>query len=983
MQSIPGSARFRRLSAGLDKLMNQFTTPAFARALAGALVLVHAWCASGTLLLFDKAEPFTSETLLDQAYGDQASGSPRPGFGYLYGWGGGWTPHISVAYSAHTMVYDSLSGPGGDYGDLREVIYRNPAFLSGEPAAPLTVTLRADQGYQVTLSGFDLAAFNLVSGVPEPVTIAAVRVRDQQGRVAGGAEFVGVTIPDEAMEAGVLAPTHLSYTFDPPLRSRQLTIEIDVSVHGGAPDEGYVALDNVRFNQVEDVHPIQAAWHVDPARGSDANDGTATAPFRSLARAQAEVRAHNASMTGDLVVVLHGGLYELAAPIEFTGLDSGSGGWNVVYQAAPGEKPLISGGRAVTGWTVSTNSSPHLPTVLWEAPNDTGAWYTRQLFVNKTRAARARGPAPAGMRFVASGYTTTNGTPARAMAAWGNHQDIEFIFANDPVGVFAESHICVESILESGLIQMKQPAWTNVTQRAWDMMTCVSFPPSEVENAFELLDEPGEWFLARNAHPARGVKANTFYYAPRPGETLCNVTAVAPVLETLVKGQGTAAQPIRNLWFRGLQFSHATWLQPGGNLGFPEVGVNTFNTNLTKGLPAPYIGGVQTNAYGDWEMAPGHVGFEHAEDLRFERCTFTHLGGVALHLGRGLKYSEIVECVFTDISGNAIQLGTISEPRPSAASLVIGNQVRNCHIYKVACEFRGGVAIFAPYSQETKVLHNLVEDLPYCGMVFGGGSGWHHSVVPNVNRNLLLAHNRVKDTMQVLLDGGGVYLQSWQGSSLADGAVADGNLITDVHNKYFALYTDQGARFIRMRNNALFDNPALPDSEWGGCADTQDTTPPRAYPYPEFPMGDIDFQHNFEEKPGPAWYCNPTAPANVLATNNIPVRNETDIRNAGGGWILDHAGLEPHALDLLPPKRPRSVGIRLEPDRSVTLVLPTTWFWDYRIGFVDAFTNPWRDAAVLVGTGGVREWNDDPGSATNEPPGTPETRFYRVTESRP
>jgi Fibronectin type III domain len=81
--------------------------------------------------------------------------------------------------------------------------------------------------------------------------------------------------------------------------------------------------------------------------GDDANPGTADRPVRSLARARDLVRGLNQNMTGDIVVRLADGTYRLPAPLRLDARDSGTNGHDVVYRAAPGTRPVISGGVPV------------------------------------------------------------------------------------------------------------------------------------------------------------------------------------------------------------------------------------------------------------------------------------------------------------------------------------------------------------------------------------------------------------------------------------------------------------------------------------------------------------------------------------------------------------------------------------------------------------------------------------------------------------
>src|SRR4051794_1043317 len=96
------------------------------------------------------------------------------------------------------------------------------------------------------------------------------------------------------------------------------------------------------------------------AAGSTAVGGAATRPQAavlvvsprgglSLSAAQAAARA--AAAHGQRVtVLLHGGTYTLAAPLELRRLDSGRPGAPVAYRNYPGEQPVLSGGRRIAGW---------------------------------------------------------------------------------------------------------------------------------------------------------------------------------------------------------------------------------------------------------------------------------------------------------------------------------------------------------------------------------------------------------------------------------------------------------------------------------------------------------------------------------------------------------------------------------------------------------------------------------------------------------
>ena len=82
-----------------------------------------------------------------------------------------------------------------------------------------------------------------------------------------------------------------------------------------------------------------------------------------------------------------------------------------------------------------------------------------------------------------------------------------------------------------------------------------------VENVFEALDTPGQWYLDR--------PTGTLYYMPMPGETPDSATVIAPRLPQLVRvvGQPKGEKPVLNLDFEGLAFSHADWRLPDDDAG--------------------------------------------------------------------------------------------------------------------------------------------------------------------------------------------------------------------------------------------------------------------------------------------------------------------------------------------------------------------------------------------------------------------------------
>ncbi|MGW1214530.1 discoidin domain-containing protein, partial [Streptomyces sp. NPDC002499] len=85
--------------------------------------------------------------------------------------------------------------------------------------------------------------------------------------------------------------------------------------------------------------------------GKDTGKGTADHPFKTLEHARDYVRDAKSKVRGDIHVRLKSGTYQLSRTFALTAKDSGTGGQRIVYEAAPGAHPVVSGGKQVTGWT--------------------------------------------------------------------------------------------------------------------------------------------------------------------------------------------------------------------------------------------------------------------------------------------------------------------------------------------------------------------------------------------------------------------------------------------------------------------------------------------------------------------------------------------------------------------------------------------------------------------------------------------------------
>lgn len=546
--------------------------------------------------------------------------------------------------------------------------------------------------------------------------------------------------------------------------------------------------------------PVQQAVYVSPV-GDDANPGTEALPFRTPERARDAVRAWNGDMTGDIVVYLRGGTYELADVFRLNAADSGTNGYEVVYRAYPGETPVLSGGRRVIGWSPAQEAAV---AGLWEA-DAADVDYTRQLYVNGVKAVRARGTPPGSLAYenridtlawrnnlpIYEGLTT----PDTAIRSWDRIRDVEL-----HVKAWFLHHILpLESVTAAPggtSLRFREPSFRDAQIKFLSRFLSEEPKAYHIENALELLDEPGEWYMNR--------ATGKVYYMPRPGEEITTAVVTMPKLERLVEVRGTLDEPAGHIRFEGIRFADTTWLRPVDD-GYVEAqGGLMMDPNEEMLIHSSFV------------KPPAAVVLDAVYGVTFERNMFERFGAAAVDIRNGASANRIVGNEFRDLAGAAVQIGgfTHLDAHPAdSRAIVKDNVVSNNHIHGVGREFKGSAGIIAGYTEGTRIAHNLIYDLPYSAISVGWGWGyWDEGGkggapdyyptydTPTVARDNVIEANRIFNVMRELSDGGAIYTLS-----MMPGTRIAGNYIHDSIGEYGGIYLDQGSGGIEVTGNVVHD----------------------------------------------------------------------------------------------------------------------------------------------------------------------------------
>jgi hypothetical protein len=658
---------------------------------------------------------------------------------------------------------------------------------------------------------------------------------------------------------------------------------------------------------------------------------TSAAPC-SITQAQSVVRSAAGTMNSDLVVELADGTYRLTAPLVFTAADSGTNGHTITWQAASGAHPVLSGGKSITGWAVSDSSKN-----IWKA-SAPGTFATRQLYVGGKIATRARSASisRSNMTFTSSGWTFTSSS-----LSYLNNLTIPARAELNIIGSWTNRYSPIQSV-KSGTVTMAQPAWD---QNTWGYDT-VQSPyrqgPIYAENDYTLLDQPGEWY--------QDTTAGALYYIPLSGQDLTTIDVELPQLQYLVAvgaacpssltngicvptsnanptqavayaapaGGDPYAQPVHDLVFSGLTFSHTSWLEPNTD-GFADQQTGGF----LVGPRSNYPGGGQTAVFEasrpHWAQMPAAVQVSAAKNISFVRDRFVALGEVGLGIGNdpsahasgvglGANGINVTGCVFNQNAGGAIVVGGIQAwahhpcgdkvcaSSDAGSNLIDQNiTIKDNLIHDVGIDYRDFAGIMFTYTTNAVVSHNEVYNIPYSGI--NSGLGWgtndaggnndyktrstgnlyqYQPLYANATtaKNNMVSANSIHQGMLQMNDGGCHYNLGFQPGTVVTQNYCEGKG-GGLSGTFWGEYNDEGSAYITETKNIYANFGAYVTANANASNNT----------------GHITFTNNWGSSASPGL----NGPSNTVS-GNIQINGDTFPSDAQ--TIVNAAGLEAAYADL-------------------------------------------------------------------------------------
>jgi hypothetical protein len=514
-------------------------------------------------------------------------------------------------------------------------------------------------------------------------------------------------------------------------------------------------------------------FYVAPNGKATADGSSIATPFASLENARLAIRKlkQAGKLTQPVMVNMRGGTYNISMPYVFHEEDGGTEASPITYQAHQDEEVIISGGREITGW------KPYKKGIwMTRLPEVTkGEWSFRQLYVNGSSRQRARTPNQGFLRV--KGFP--DGKPPEVHyhtdcqrfeyakgdlnPKWTNLTDVEVIVYH----FWTDSHLPIQSIdTTSRVVTFKHKAGKvftdDFTQNGARYI---------VENVWEGLDAPGEWYLNK--------KTGVLYYYPNPGEDMRSAEVIAPVAPELLHLEGNAKElkPVAFLNFKGLTFQYTNFELPAGN----------------------------SNDHQGSASVPAAITMKGVHHSSFEQCRVRNTGTFAIDISDGSQNNRITHCDLSYLGAGGIRLNGGTE-KDHPLMRTSHNQVTDNTLHHYGEVFPSAVGMLLMNTSDNLVAHNEIHHGWYTGI----SVGWVWGYLRSVSNHNVIEYNHIHDIGQtgLLSDMGGIYTLG-----VSPGTIIRNNVIHDINANHYGgwgMYHDEGSTHLLVENNIVYNTKFAP-----------------------------------------------------------------------------------------------------------------------------------------------------------------------------
>lgn len=439
--------------------------------------------------------------------------------------------------------------------------------------------------------------------------------------------------------------------------------------------------------------------------GDDMAQGSIDNPVKTLERARDLAFAEDGKK--EVQIIIGDGTHYLPSTLVLSPDHSGSEKYPIVFRAANQGQAIISGGQALD--------------LEWE-PHRDGIFKASlaedlnmdQLYVNGKRQRMARFPNAVAGKNV---FDTWDLLHSREPDPANDPLDKERVTRwNNPEGAYIHAmHKALWGDMH-WLITGRNVAGGLEIEGGWQNNRPTPMHPRYrmVENVFEELDSPGEWFYSK--------ENKTLFYYPKEGTDLETAQIEVVRLKHLIEYNGTMENPVRFVRLEGLVFRHTA---------------RTFMENREQLLRS------------DWTTyRGGGIVFNGAEDCTVANCEFDQLGGNSIFVNNYNRNIKIKSCHIHHSGANGIAFvgdpATVRsplfrygkqdfekidrEPGPKGDNYPRECLVEDCLITMTGRDEKQTSPVQISMSHKITVSHCTIYDVPRAGINISEGTFGGHVI---------------------------------------------------------------------------------------------------------------------------------------------------------------------------------------------------------------------------------------------------------------
>ncbi len=334
--------------------------------------------------------------------------------------------------------------------------------------------------------------------------------------------------------------------------------------------------------------------------GKDSGNGSIRSPFKNIQKALEKARRHK---EGTVTVYLREGKYVLTHSLVLTPEDGGERK-QLILRSYPGERVTLS-----SGIQLQLRWQPHTESIMKATlPRPC---IMDMLLANGNIRPMARFPDFDSTAVRLNG-TSADATSPQRIKKWKNPAGgyLHAMHSHD----WGDFHFRITGTEpQTGKLKL-EGGWQNNRQSGLHQQNRM------VENIFEELDAPGEWYYS--------PKEATLYYYPADGEDIGKTIFETPQLKHLIELRGKPSSPVRNVTIQDIEFTQT---------------VRTFMEQYEPLLRS------------DWRIYRGAaLLLEGTENCTVKNCHIHHVGGNALFFSNYNRHSSVSGCHFSQIGASAI-----------------------------------------------------------------------------------------------------------------------------------------------------------------------------------------------------------------------------------------------------------------------------------------------------------------------------------------